>query len=71
MADPNQFGTICGSSTVLALISLVHNWLKAIDGNGASVQVTLTHYRKAFDMIGHSALVAKLKQVDILNGITN
>lgn len=37
VADPNQFGTISGSSAVLALISMVQNWLKATDGNGASV----------------------------------
>ena len=35
--DPNQFGNISGSSTVLALISMVHKWLEATDGNGATV----------------------------------
>ena len=39
--DPNQFGTISGSSTVLALISMIHSWLKATDGNGAAVRVLL------------------------------
>ena len=37
LVDSNQFGTIPGSSTVLALISMIHKWLKATDGNGASV----------------------------------
>ena len=71
MADPNQFGTISGSFTVLVLISMVHNWLQATDGNGAPVRVMLFDYRKAFDMIDHSTLVAKLKNVDIPNSITN
>ena len=71
MADPNQFDNISGSSTVLALISMVHNWLQATDGYVASVGVLLFDYRKAFDMIDHSTLVAKLKQVDIPNSITN
>ena len=38
MVDPNQFGNISGSSTVLALISMVDKWLEATDGNGATVQ---------------------------------
>ena len=44
--DPNQFGNISGSSTVLALISMVHKWLEATDGNGATVWVFLFDYRK-------------------------
>ena len=71
VADPNQFGTIYGSSTVLALISMVHNWLQATDCYGASVRVMLFDYRKAFDMINHGILVAKLKNVEIPNSITN
>ena len=35
VVDPNQFGNISGSSTVLALISVMHEWLQ--DGNGATV----------------------------------
>ena len=71
VADPNQFGTISSSSTVLALISMVHYWLQTTDGNGAYVRIMLFDYRKAFDMIDHSTLVAKLKNVDIPKSITN
>ena len=49
LIDSNQFGTISGSSTVLALISMIHKWLEATDGNGASVRVLLFDNRKAFD----------------------
>ena len=69
--DPNQFGTISGSSTVLALISRIHSWLKATDGNGAAVRVLLFDYRKAFDLIDHKTLVAKLKMVDIPRSVIN
>ena len=69
--DPNQFGTISGSSTVLALISMIHSWLKATDGNGAAVRVLLFDYRKAFDLIDHKTLVAKLKMVDIPRSVIN
>ena len=32
VVDLNQFGNISGSSTVLALISMVYKWLEATDG---------------------------------------
>ena len=56
VVDPNQFGNISVSSTVLALISMVDKWLEATDGNGATVQVFLFDYRKAFDLIDHSII---------------
>ena len=75
IVDHNQLGTISGSSTVLALISMIHTWLKATDGNGAAVRVLLFDYKKAFDLIDHKTLVNKLKQIDIpisiVNWITN
>ena len=61
--------TISGSSTVLALISIIHKWLKTTDGNGAAVRVLLFDYRKAFDLIDHKILVNKLKQVDVPNSV--
>ena len=71
LVDSNQFGTISGSSTVLALISMIHKWLEATDGNGVSVRVLLFDYRKAFDLIDHKILVNKLKQVNIPNSVIN
>lgn len=71
MVDPNQFGIISVSSTVLALISMVHEWLEATDGNGATVRVFLFVYRKAFDLIDHSILITKLKQINVPNSIIN
>ncbi|XP_068696813.1 uncharacterized protein [Montipora foliosa] len=69
LVDSNQFGTIFGSSTVLALISMIHKWLEATDGNGASVRVLLFDYRKACDLIDHKSLVNKVKQVNIPNSV--
>ena len=71
IADSNQFGTVSGSSTVLALLSMIHEWLQATDGNSASVRVFLFDYRKAFDFIDHGTLAAKLKEVEIPNSIVN
>ena len=69
--DPNQFGTIPGSSTVMALISMVHKWLKETDGTGSTIRVLLFDYRKAFDLIDHSTLIEKLHQMDIPNSVIN
>ena len=68
---PNQFGTIAGSSTVMALISMVHKWLEATDGNGAAVRVFLFDYRKAFDLVDHHILANKLQQLNIPHSVFN
>ena len=61
VVDPNQFGIISVSSTVLALIGMVHKWLEATDGNGATVRVFLFDYRKAFDLIDPSIFNHEIK----------
>ena len=71
IADSNQFGTVSGSSTVLALLSMIHEWLLAGDGNSASVRVFLFDYPNAFDFIDHGTLAAKLKEVEVPNSIVN
>lgn len=55
--DPQQFGTVPGSSTTYALISMLHSWNSSTDGNGATVRVVLFDFRKAFDLIDHHILV--------------
>ena len=71
IADSNQFGNVSGSSTVLALLSMIHEWLQATDGNSASVRVFLFDYRMAFDFIDHRTLAAKLREVEVPNGVVN
>ena len=63
--DPKQYGFIPGSNTTLALISIMHTWLAALDGTGATVRVALLDYRKAFDLVNHNLLVAKLSNYEI------
>ena len=63
--DPRQYGAIPKSSTTQALISIVHNLTKATDGSGSLVRIVLFDYRKAFDLIDHHILVAKLHTLDI------
>ncbi len=44
--DPQQFGTVPGSCTNHALISILHSWYSSTDGNGATVRVVLLDLRK-------------------------
>ena len=55
-----QFGFIPGSSTTFALISMLQHWLHVTDGNGSTVRTALLDYRKAFGLVGHHLLIAKL-----------
>ena len=63
--DPNQYGAIPRSSTTQALISMIHQWSKAVDSSGATVRVILYDYRKAFDLIDHNILIKKINDLPI------
>jgi hypothetical protein len=69
--DPNQYGAIPKSSTIHALIHMVHVWASETDGNGATVRTILFDYRKAFDLIDHLILVEKLCVLDLPNCVVN
>ena len=68
-ADANQFGTVPGSNTTIALISMLHSWLCDTDGNGATVRAILLDFRKAFDLIDHKILVRKLMTYSLPSSI--
>ena len=63
--DPKQYGTIPKTSTLHPLISMVHTWVQATDGSGSAVRGVLLDYRKAFDLVDHSILAAKILELRI------
>ena len=63
--DPNQYGIVPKSSKTQALVSMLHSWKYSTDGNGATTRVVLFDFKKAFDLIGHHSLIAKLTTYDI------
>ena len=67
----NQFGVIPKSSTTQALISMLHHWILATDGNGNTVRTILADYRMDFDFIDHNILIIKLCQLDPPRSIIN
>ena len=63
--DPKQFGTVPGSNTSEALVSIIHTWNSATYSSGATVRVLLFEFKKAFGLINHRILVGKLCSWDI------
>ena len=56
----DQYGNIRGSSTTMALIELFDAWASASDIQGTQIRILLIDFRKAFDLIDHNILLAKL-----------
>ena len=69
--DPAQFGFIPSSCTTFALISMFHHWLRATDGTGSTVRTALLDFRKAFDLVDHHILVAKLLSLGVKPTVVN
>ena len=71
VVDPQQFDFIPESSTVLALIPMFHCWSKATDGTGSSIRTVFLDYKKAFDLIDHTILIAKFYSFGVNPCIVN
>ncbi len=56
----DQYGSMKGCSTTMALIEMFDSWLKASDNASTQIRLILLDYRKAFDLIDHNILLAKL-----------
>ena len=69
--DPNQAGFIPDSCTTFSLISMLHHWFEATDRTGAHVRAALLDYKKAFDLIDHNLLIAKLYSLGVKPTIVN
>ena len=50
---------------------MLHSWSLETDGNRATVTTLLFDYRKTFDLIDHSILVNKLRNLDVPRSIVN
>ncbi len=56
----DQYGSMKGCSTKMFHIEMFDSWLKASDNASIQIRILLLDYRKAFDLIDHNILIAKL-----------
>ena len=69
--DPAQFGFIPCSCTTFALNSMFHHWLHATDGTSSTVRTALLDFIKAFNLVDHHILVAKLLSLGVKPTVVN
>ena len=50
---------------------MLHKWLAATDGTSSTVRVILLDFKKAFDLVDHNILVAKLYSYGIKPTVLN
>ena len=63
--DLNQHGVIAGSSTVTALVELLHLWYVSSDDTDLYTHIGLLDYKKAFDYVNHRKVLGKLQQLNV------
>ena len=68
--DPQQFGSVKGTSTVHALIELVHRWKAALDSSGTMIRVLIVDFSKAFERVDHHILLTECTSLGLPNCIT-
>ena len=62
--DIRQFGSLPGSSTAHALISMIHHWLQSADKSNC-VRAFFLDFSKAFDRIEHQVVCKKMMEMKI------
>ena len=63
--DDKQFGGGVGTSTMDALVEMIHHWCEATDRCGTYVRIVLLDFAKSFDLINHEKTLVKLKANDV------
>ena len=58
--DPQQFGTLKGSSTTYCLLDMLVKWFSSLDKPATCVRICCLDFSKAFDHVDHNILVRKL-----------
>ncbi len=54
--DVNQFGSVIGRSTTLALVKLFHELFEASDNSNNIIRILFIDFSRAFDVINHNVI---------------
>ena len=60
-----QFGRIPRSSSVLALLEMLHTWFVALENPKSVIRIVFLDFSKAFDLIDHNILLNDFKSVGV------
>ena len=58
-----QFGGIPRSSSVLALLEMLHSWFVALEKSKSVIRIVFLDFSKAFDLIDHNILLNDFKLI--------
>ena len=61
----SQYGGLPRSSTVNALVNLLHNWHKLMDERHRVIRIVFLDFRKAFDLIDHNKLLENMRSMGV------
>ena len=61
----SQYGGLPKSSTVLALLRLLHNWHEAMNVTQRVIRIVFLDFRKAFDLIDHNKLLENMCNIGV------
>jgi hypothetical protein len=69
--DKWQYGSLKNCSTVIALAQLIHEWLLALETSNNVIRILLLDFQKAFDLVDHNILMAKICDKNIPTFLQN
>ena len=61
----SQYGGLPRSSTVNALVNLLHNWHKLMDERHRVIKIVFLDFCKAFDLIDHNKLLENMRSMGV------
>ena len=61
----SQYGGLTRSSTINALVNLIHKWHKSMDEMKRVIRIVFLDFRKAFDLIDHNKLLENMKEMGV------
>ena len=61
----SPYGGLPQSSTINALVNLIHKWHKSMDEMQRVIRIVFLDFRKPFDLIDHNKLLENMKEMGV------